>query len=146
MEFLVIVFIGLVLSAIPVSVFGSLSKAFSDGAAGSSERPIEAREAVVVAKRMQLMGGDHAATFYFVTFEFADDSRREIRVGGRVYGSVAEGDRGTLTTKGGHFISFKRISDNWDARGAADREHKCEACGAPYTGRACPYCGTPWRN
>lgn len=145
MEFLVIIFIGMLLSAIPVGVLGGLSKAFGENAQ-NAERPLDAREAVVVAKRMQLMGGENAATFYFVTFEFADNSRREFRVGGRAFGALAEGDRGTLTSKGSAFISFKRISDSYDARGAAEREHKCDACGAPYTGRACPYCGTPWRN
>ncbi len=145
MEFLFVIFIGLVLSAIPVSVFGSLSKAFGEGNAASGD-PLDTREAAVAAKRMQIVGGDHAATLYFVTFEFADGSRRELRLGGRAFGTLAEGDRGVLTTKGGRFIGFKRISSGFGARGASDAGHKCEACGAPYTGAACPYCGTPWRN
>lgn len=113
---------------------------------GNSSLPEEQLEAVVVAKRIHMTGGEHASTFYYATFEFKDDSRMEFVMDGTRYGTLAEGDRGILTKKGTRFVSFRRTDDNFDARGAAEREHKCAACGAPYTGRTCPYCGTPYER
>ncbi|MCR5611314.1 MAG: DUF2500 family protein [Clostridiales bacterium] len=110
----------------------------------NSSLPEEQLEAVVVAKRMHMTGGEHAATFYYATFEFTDDRRMELVMNGSQYGALAEGDRGVLVKKGTRFVSFRRTEDRFDARGAAQREHKCSACGAPYTGRVCPYCGTPF--
>lgn len=140
MGFFVALFAGVFASAIALIV-----KKITEEV-GNSSSPEEQLEAVVVAKRMHLTGGEHAATFYYATFEFTDDRRMELVMNGSQYGSLAEGDRGVLTKKGTRFVSFRRTDDNFDARGAAEREHKCPACGAPYTGRTCPYCGTPFER
>lgn len=100
--------------------------------------------AVVVAKRMQVHGGEHAYTSYYATFEFEDNSRREIGMNGARYGILAEGDRGMLTLNGGRFVSFVRSGDRFSAEDPANAVHVCRACGATYRGRVCEYCDTPW--
>lgn len=137
MGFFFIPFIGAFVSAMIM-----IARRFA-GEIDFSDAPEEALEAVVVSKRMHLTGGDHAATLYYATFELADDRRIELALDGSSYGSLAEGDIGVLTVKGSRFVSFRRTDDRFDARGAGEREHKCEACGAPFTGKICPYCGTP---
>ncbi|MBO4384920.1 MAG: DUF2500 family protein [Clostridia bacterium] len=109
----------------------------------NSSLPEEQLKAVVVAKRMNLTGGEHAATFYYATFELEDDRRMELVMSGYQYGALAEGDSGILRKRGTRFVSFTRTDDRFDARREEERSHKCSACGAPYTGRSCPYCGTP---
>ena len=102
------------------------------------------RRAVVVAKRMQVHGGEHAYTSYYATFEFEDNSRREIGLNGVRYGILAEGDRGMLTLNGGRFVSFVRSEDRFSAEDPDRAAHVCRACGAAYRGRVCEYCDTPW--
>ena len=140
MGFFIIPFMGVIASAVFMLV-----KRFSEEMTDSS-LPVEELRAIVVAKRMHLTGGDNAATLYYATFELADDRRLELRLGGEAYGALAEGDSGVLRKRGTRFVSFNRVDDRYDARSAAEREHKCAACGAPYVGRVCPYCGTPSKN
>lgn len=65
----------------------------------------------VVSKRIQVHGGSgdtSSSTTYFVTFEFMDGGRIELRVRGSVYGLLVEGDQGTLNYQGTRFNDFQR--------------------------------------
>lgn len=88
--------------------------------------PEEAVEAVLVAKRINVSSdgpmwpknaaGTHALprhsnTWYYATFELADGSRMELSVSGRMYGLMAEGDRGILRYQGTRFLGFDRRND-----------------------------------
>ena len=77
----------------------------------NNQQPVQALAATVRAKRMDVQGlaGDYGGqTNYFVTFEFPDGTRREVRVSGERYGQMAEGDTGTVTLQGTRFHSFIR--------------------------------------
>lgn len=73
----------------------------------------------VVSKRMDVsgnFGGDHGSytstsTVYYVTFQVKSGDRMELRVGGKEYGLLAEGDTGNLTFQGTRFLSFDRFLD-----------------------------------
>ena len=72
-------------------------------------------EAQAVAKRLSVShhaGTDHTAghssTSYYVTFQVESGDRMELRVSGREYGLLAEGDRGRLTFQGTRYLSFVR--------------------------------------
>ena len=109
--------------------------------------------AVVVAKRMQMTGGEHASTNYYTTFELPNGERMELAVSGWQYGQLAEGDSGVLARRGSHLVSFERRADRFSNNAApanaalrmanANAWHKCEACGATFKGTVCDYCGTP---
>ncbi len=65
----------------------------------------------IVGKRTQVWGGSgdsSASTEYFVTFEFADGSRKELYVKPAVYGLIVEGDHGAIQYQGTRFINFSR--------------------------------------
>ena len=53
------------------------------------------------------------STTYYVTFQVASGDRMELRVDGREYGQLAEGDQGLLTFQGTRYLGFER-------RGAAE--------------------------
>ncbi|WP_424767545.1 DUF2500 domain-containing protein [Paenibacillus sp. sgz302251] len=66
----------------------------------------------VMDKRTEVWGGSgdsSANTDYYITFEFADHSRREIPVNPNQYGLIIVGDQGELTYQGTRFKEFKRI-------------------------------------
>ena len=72
-------------------------------------------EAQAVAKRLSVShhaGTDHTAghssTSYYVSFQVESGDRMELRVSGREYGLLAEGDRGRLTFQGTRYLSFVR--------------------------------------
>ena len=48
------------------------------------------------------------STTYYVTFQVASGDRMELRVGGREYGQLAEGDFGELTFQGTRYLGFER--------------------------------------
>ena len=50
----------------------------------------------------------HSSTSYYVTFQVESGDRMELRVSGREYGLLAEGDRGRLTFQGTRYLSFVR--------------------------------------
>ncbi|RKG68305.1 DUF2500 family protein [Corallococcus sp. CA054B] len=75
--------------------------------------PDLARQGRVVAKR-QTGDGYYARATYFVTFEFQDGSRDEFETFDRQYGLLAEGDQGTLMTRGRWLKGFAR---QWPQRG-----------------------------
>ena len=67
----------------------------------------------MVAKRASVSHHHHenhmsTSTTYYVTFEFINKERLELRLSGREYGLLAEGDRGILSFQGSRFIDFKR--------------------------------------
>ena len=55
-------------------------------------------------------GGMHTSTSttYYVTFQFDSGDRLELRVSGREYGLLAEGDVGELTFQGTRYLGFAR--------------------------------------
>ena len=54
--------------------------------------------------------GYHTAisTTYYVTFQVESGDRMEMSVSGSEYGTLAEGDKGTLTFQGTRFLTFNR--------------------------------------
>lgn len=73
--------------------------------------------AAVVAKRENVSvhhhhgnGAGHTtrSTTYCVTFQFDGGDRLELRLPGREYGLLTEGDTGLLTFQGTRYLSFER--------------------------------------
>ena len=67
--------------------------------------------ATVVAKRSDVHRGIetmHTFTSYYVTFQVESGDRMELRVDGREYGQLAEGDFGELTIQGTRYLGFER--------------------------------------
>lgn len=95
-------FAGVVLSLIAFQLFRSLVQWQSNNQAERLEKP-----ARLVTKR-QHAWGDHSHTDYYITVEFEDKSRLELKVKGQVYGQLAEGDQGLLIYQGTRFIDFQR--------------------------------------
>ncbi|GAA4859831.1 hypothetical protein GCM10023310_43830 [Paenibacillus vulneris] len=65
----------------------------------------------VVSKRLEVSGGSgdtSSTTSYFVTFEFEDGRRIELRVRGSIHGLLVEGDYGKLNYQGTRFNDFQR--------------------------------------
>lgn len=48
------------------------------------------------------------STTYYITFEFESGDRLELRVSGKEFGLLADGDIGTLTFQGTRFLDFVR--------------------------------------
>lgn len=86
----------------------------------NNNSPVLSDECVIVTKRANVSRHHHntgngavhhsTSTTYYVTFQAADGSRRELRVPGREYGQLAEGDSGLLTWQGTRYHSFQRYS------------------------------------
>lgn len=89
----------------------------------NNESPRLSVEAVVAAKRAEVHtfhqpnAGDATGihgyttttnTTYYVCFQFETGDRLELRVSGREYGMIAEGDRGKLTFQGSRYLDFER--------------------------------------
>ena len=65
--------------------------------------------ATVVSKRGDVSHHHHSsATTYYVTFQVESGDRMELRMSGREYGLLAEGDRGKLTFQGTRYRGFER--------------------------------------
>lgn len=73
------------------------------------DMPVLEHIGTVVAKRQDVFGGRYAGSFYFVTFEFADKTRRELALSGKSYGLLVEGDHGVVKYKGNRFWGFDRF-------------------------------------
>lgn len=107
-----VLFIGMFVLVVGVILFqivrGIGQWAYNNG------QPVLAEPARVVAKRTETRGsvgsnsGGSVGTWYHVTFELASGERREMGVSGREYGSLAEGDEGTLTFQGTRYKGFSR--------------------------------------
>ncbi|WP_282936497.1 DUF2500 domain-containing protein [Paenibacillus sp. RC67] len=79
--------------------------------AGNNAAEVVNTQARVVSKRIEVSGGSgdtSSSTTYFVTFEFPDGRRIELRVRGSVHGLLVEGDQGTLNYQGTRFNDFQR--------------------------------------
>ncbi|MFH5187338.1 DUF2500 domain-containing protein [Paenibacillus sp. TAB 01] len=85
--------------------------------------PRDSAYAKVVAKRMDVRNHanqDNTAfpstsssrTYYYITLEFDDGSRREFLDVKRLYGLVVEGDTGYAATQGDWIVDFQRQPDN----------------------------------
>lgn len=85
----------------------------------NAKSPIITVEAKVIGKRTNVShhssnsGIDNTAststsTTYYITFETEHGERLELPLSGRVYGLLAEGDRGKLTYQGTWFKDFNR--------------------------------------
>lgn len=80
----------------------------------NNESPRLTVDAAVVAKRTRVSGGTNdtmASTTYYVTFQVASGDRMEMRVRGREYGQLAEGDKGKLSFQGTRYLGFERRQD-----------------------------------
>jgi hypothetical protein len=65
----------------------------------------------IIDKRAKVWGGSgdsSASTNYFVTFEFEDNTRKELHVKDNHFGLMVIGDHGDLTYQGTRFKDFKR--------------------------------------
>lgn len=79
----------------------------------NNKQPIIPAEATIVSKRASVSHHHHenhmsTSTTYYVTFEFVNGERLELKLSGREYGLIAEGDIGILSFQGTRFIDFKR--------------------------------------
>lgn len=75
------------------------------------------RKCWVVDKRMQVWGGSgdtSASTSYYITFEFEDKSRKELRVSTAYYGVIVVGDYGELTYQGTRFKEYVRSINGFE--------------------------------
>ena len=66
--------------------------------------------ATVVSKRTHtIRNQNHAgSSSYYVTFQVESGDRMELRMGGREYGLLAEGDKGKLHFQGTRYLGFDR--------------------------------------
>ena len=88
--------------------------------AKNSKAPVLTVEAKVVSKRTSISGtggsmqmngmytSGTTSTSYYVTFQAPDSSRLELKVPGKKYGMLAEGDTGLLTYQRKRFVGYKR--------------------------------------
>jgi len=77
-----------------------------------SAAPIMARPAMATAKRTAVSGSKDTAvsTSLFMTFEFEDGSRIELRpVAEHLFGQIAEGDAGVLFSRADVALDFDRV-------------------------------------
>ena len=79
----------------------------------NNKQPITPVEATIVSKRASVSHNNHenhmsTSTTYYTTFEFINGERLELKMSGREYGLLAEGDKGILSFQGTRFIDFKR--------------------------------------
>ncbi len=73
--------------------------------------PVLTVPAKIVTKRTNTRGGSgnsSAHTSYYVTFEQQSGDRIELKLNGREYGQLADGDFGLLTFQGTRFQTFER--------------------------------------
>lgn len=103
--FIAIIFI-FVISFILFNVIKGVSEWSKNNAS-----PILTVPANIVTKRTMVSGGSgnsSAHTSYYITFEVDSGNRIELKVNGREYGKLADGDLGTLTFQGSRFHQFER--------------------------------------
>ncbi len=82
--------------------------------------PVLSVEAKVVSKRMDVshhttsnQNMDHSSfssssSYYYATFQVESGDRIELRLSGKEYGMLVEGDLGKLTFQGSRYLDFKR--------------------------------------
>ncbi|MDV4149794.1 DUF2500 domain-containing protein [Clostridium sp. AL.422] len=83
----------------------------------NNKQPIIPVDSIVSGKRISVSHHNHntgdnmhssTSTTYYVTFQFENGERLELKVSGKEYGLISEGDRGILSFQGTRFISFER--------------------------------------
>ena len=86
----------------------------------NNRSPVLSVEARVVSKRSNVshhrgaampdhtMAAPMSSTSYYATFQVESGDRMELRLSGREYGQLAEGDKGKLTFQGTRYRSFER--------------------------------------
>jgi len=94
----------------------SIVKGISEWAS-NNKQPIIPVGSIVSGKRISISHHNHNtgndmmhssnSTSYYVTFEFENGERLELKVSGKEYGLISEGDMGILSFQGTRFISFK---------------------------------------
>jgi len=145
-RFFFVVIFGIVVVRILTSIF----KGVGDWSGNLSE-PMLSEEATVVAKRSEVAGRQNSTgTTYFVTFETNGSQRNELKVSGRQFGLLAEGDRGTLVRQGTRFERFDRQLASEPPMEAEPPSRKilaCDYCGAaiPSGQTKCASCGWAWK-
>lgn len=85
----------------------------------NNKKPVEKEKAKVMTKRENVRrssGGrrqmsSRTSTTYYVTFELENSDRKEFRVKGNEYGTLAEGDVGYLTFQGTRYHEFERVTN-----------------------------------
>lgn len=109
-------FLGLVFLIIAGSILFHLVRGLNEWH-NNNQSPREEKVVRLISKRQEVMRGGHyngtfyqstSSTTYYVTVEFEDGERREFRIKERVYGLLAEGDKGLLTYQGTRFLEFVR--------------------------------------
>ncbi|KIL52835.1 DUF2500 domain-containing protein [Jeotgalibacillus campisalis] len=81
----------------------------------NNRAPRVQEEALVLSKRTEnrsVGGNQHPRTtsYYYITFEFINGTRKEFEVKGNEFGLLAEGDKGSLDYQGTRFHKFMRES------------------------------------
>ncbi|MFA9557492.1 DUF2500 domain-containing protein [Evansella sp. AB-rgal1] len=86
----------------------------------NNKQPVLTVNAKIVSKRTKISRHSHASgnghhhhstsTTYFVTFEVESGDRMELRVSGKEYGLLAEGDVGRVTFQGTRYHGFERVA------------------------------------
>jgi hypothetical protein len=85
----------------------------------NASSPIITVDAKVIIKRIEVSTHHHntgtnsaphhsSSTYYYVTFETEHGERLELKVSGRMYGLLVEGDEGRLIYQGTWFKDFQR--------------------------------------
>ncbi len=110
-----------IFSLVFILIFGmiifSIIKGISEWSS-NNKQPIIPVDSTVSAKRISVSHHNHntgdnmmhtsTSTTYYVTFEFENGERLELKVSGKEYGLISEGDKGILSFQGTRFISFER--------------------------------------
>ncbi|KPN95803.1 DUF2500 domain-containing protein [Lysinibacillus sp. ZYM-1] len=95
-------------------VFGGIAFSLIKGIvtwSNNNHSPILTVPVKVVTKRTNIRGGSNnsgAYTSYYITFEVQNGERQELKVNGRDFGQLVEGDIGILTYQGTRFHTFER--------------------------------------
>ncbi|CUN93856.1 MULTISPECIES: DUF2500 domain-containing protein [Clostridium] len=81
----------------------------------NNKQPIIPVASTIISKRINVSHHHHGethttsrSTTYYTTFQFDNGERLELKVSGKEYGLMAEGDKGILSFQGTRFISFER--------------------------------------
>lgn len=81
----------------------------------NNHSPVLSVQARVVSKRTKVsiqhhgdQGGNTSTTSYYATFQVESGDRLELRLSGREYGLLAEGDKGKLTFQRTRYRGFER--------------------------------------
>lgn len=103
--FISIIFL-IVIGGIVFTVFNSILQWSKN-----NNSPVLTVPAKVVTKRFNTSGGSgntSAQTSYYVTFEVQSGDRLELKMNGRDFGLLADGDFGLLTFQGTRYHTFER--------------------------------------